>query len=289
MATTLKSGVFVPEIATEVASAEFANQLALGYAGAPFASVLPPVDALGDEGDAVKFPRWTAMGEFSDLTEDVAMTPEALASATDTATVFAGGKAVEITDFAALASRGDPSAEVGRQVARLAARYVDTKLIAEAETTALTETVGGAFTWNAFVSAIITHWGDAAFENVGGLVVHSKVLGDIMKLSEYKDVNQVVVEGAAPGNQRLRGMIGGFPLYVSDRLTVTTDGGGSGIDTYNNLVMKRGALGVMFQRELLVEADRDILKKNTVVAADVRAAVHLFYANPSPAIELVTQ
>jgi hypothetical protein len=284
MAATKKANVFVPEIATEVATAEFAGQLALGYAGAPFVEILPPVDKLGDEGDAVKFPRWNALGDFADLVEDTAMATEAMGHTVDTATVFAGGKAVEITDFAALAARGDPSEEVGRQVARLAARYLDRKLIAEAETTALSEPVAGTFTWAKFVDAIIKHWGDAAFENVGGIVVHSKVLGDVMKLPEYVTASNVIA-GVPANNERIRGTIGGFPLFVSDRLTLTA----GTPNTYTNLVLKRGALGVMVQRQLLVESDRDILKKNTVIAADVRAAVHLFHGVPQPAVKLVTQ
>lgn len=285
MASTLKSNVFVPEVATEVATAEFPNRLALGYSGAPFVRTNPPVDELGQEGDTVKFPRYDALSAFSDLTEDTAMTPEALTTSEDTATVVVGGKAVEITDFAALASRGDPSEEVGRQVAALAARYADNKLIAEAETTTLTETTGATFTWDAFVDAIITHWGDEAFAMVGGLVVHSKVLGDVMKTDEFIRSDQTVIRNVPDMNERVVGTVGNFPLFVSDRLTVTA----GTPNTYNNLILKRDAVGLIFQRELLVESDRDILKKNDVIAADVRFAPHLYFGVPSPAIKWVLQ
>ena len=38
-----------------------------------------------------------------------------------------------------------------------------------------------------------------------------------------------------------------------------------------------------------IEESMDILKKSDVVAADVRFALHLFYAEPMPALRLVTQ
>lgn len=285
MASTLKADVFVPEVATEVATAEFPNRLALGFPGSAFVRPFPAEDELGQEGDEVKFPRWNPLGEFAALTEDVAMTPERLSHSMDSATVQVAGKAAEITDWADLASRGDISSEIGTQIATLAARYVDARLIIEAETTELSTTAAQTITWELFVDAIIDSsngWGDKAMEEVGGLVVHSKVMGDLMKLPEFKRADQLGQPGSV-----IRGFIGNlatFPVFVSDRLSSS----GSPAN-YTNLILKRGALGLKFQRQLLVETDRDVLKKSDVIAADVRFAVHLFYANPLPAIRFITR
>lgn len=289
MASTLDSDVFVPEVATAVATAQFANKLAVSFAGSPFVAPFPPEAELGDQGDTVKFPRWDPMGEMSDLTEDSAMSTEKMAHSVDTATVDVGGKAVEITDWASLAAKGDPSTEAGRQMATLATRYVDTKLITEAETTTLTEDASaGTITYDAFVDALITHFGDAAFNDIGGLVVHSKVLGDLFKLDEFKssdydNVAQILTANRNTGDPV--GVFGAYPVYVSDRISVTT----GTPDTYDNLILKRGALGLKRQRNLLVERDRDILKKSWVVAGDVRISTHLLFADPLPCIKFTTQ
>jgi len=283
MAATLKSDAFVPEVATEVATAEFPNKLVLGFPGSPFMRAFPPEAALGQEGDEVKFPRWNPLGEFEQLTEDVAMTPEKLSHSMDSSAVQVGGKAAEITDWADLAARGDINAEVGTQIATLASRYIDKRAVLEAETTELAYTASQTITWEVFVDAIITNWGDSAMEQVGGIVVHSKVMGDLMKLPEFKRADQLGQAGTI-----IRGFIGNlgtYPVYVSDRTTLTT----GTPNTYTNLVLKQGAIGLKFQRTLLVETDRDILKKSDVIAADVRFAVHLFYANPLPALRLITQ
>lgn len=283
MPATLKSDVFVPEIATEVASAEFRSRLALGFPGAPFVRPFPPEEMLGQEGDTVKFPRWNAMSEFSALTEDVAMTPERLSHSLDSASVQVGGKAVEVTDWASLGASGDVSNEVGRQIATLAARYLDSRLIVEAESTTLVTSVDQTITFEAFVDAIIANWGDKAMEMIGGLVVHSKVMGDLMKLPEFKRADQLGQPGSV-----IRGFVGSlstYPVYVSDRLTSVA----GTPNTYTNLILKSGALGVKFQRTLLVETDRDVLKKSDVIAADVRFALHLFFGEPLPSIRFVTQ
>lgn len=283
MPTTLRADQFVPEVATAVATAQFPNELAVGFAGSPFVTVLPGADIIGEEGDTIKFPRYDPLTDFVDMSEDVALTTDKLKTSMDQAVVIAGGKAVEITDFASLAARGDPSQEVGRQVPTLASRYIDKKLIDEGETTSLSLTVAQTITWEVFVDAIIANWGDRAMQNVGGLVIHSKVMGDIMKLPEFKRADQLGQPGALITG--FIGYLGTYPVYVSDRLTTVA----GPPKTYTNLIFKRGALGLKFQRQLLVELFRDVLKKNWVISADVRFAVHLYFGTPSPAIRLITQ
>lgn len=290
MAETRQQDVFVPEVATEVATAEFPSKLALGMAGAPFVRPFPAVDAIGMEGDVVKFPRWAPLGEFGAMVELTPLVPERMTTAQDTAAVQVAGKAVEVTDWADLTSRGDPSEEAGRQIATLASRYVDGALVTEALTTTLSHDVTGAavktFNWDHFVDAIIGKWGDKALEQVGGVVVHSKQAGDIMKHADFKSANSIGADAAL-----IRGFIGRiglYPVFVSDRCQVVADAGGAGINGYRAMILKQGALGLKFQRTLLVESDRDILKKSTVIAADVRFAVHLMYGVPSPVVKFLT-
>jgi hypothetical protein len=52
------------------------------------------------------------------------------------------------------------------------------------------------------------------------------------------------------------GMIGGAQVVVSNRVTT------------NNYIVKRGGLGLALKRGLLMESDRDIINKSTVITAD---------------------
>jgi hypothetical protein len=287
MADTVKAGMFVPEIATEVATAEFPNKLVLAASPA----VVPiPADTLGSEGDLIKFPRYNPLAEFDEISEGVSLTPEALRTSQDFAPVFQGGKAVEITDFASLAARGDPSTEVGRQIAELAARYVDNKLVLEAETTALVKDITGetlkTFNYDSFVDAILDKWGDKAFDAIGALVVHPVQLKAILKDTNFTKANETG-QAQSPRIIGLRaiGLYLGYPLFVSGRITVNA----GSPNTYDALILKAGALGFRYQRSLLVENDRDILAKSDVIAADVRGAVHLHFGEPLPAIRFRTQ
>lgn len=292
MAITSSDDLFIPEVATQVATAEFPDMLALGFAGTPFVRPFPPVNRM-QKGSQIKFPRFDAMGEMESLAPGGSLTPEVLTTSMDLAAVEIFGKAVEIDDFADLEAEGDLSEEVGRQIAQLAARRVDSSLIIAAEVRGISYTDANAqtVTYEAFVDAMVNNWGDKAFAAVGGFVVHSKVAGDVMKLDEFKRADVLGMPGAAANGFNDRpagaaiGMLAGVPVYVSDRLTVTS----GSPNTYNNLILKRGALGLKFQRQLLVESDRDVLGKDTVISGDVRYAAHLLYGDPLPAIRYVSQ
>jgi hypothetical protein len=43
-------------------------------------------------------------------------------------------------------------------------------------------------------------------------------------------------------------------------------------NTYNALMVKRGALGLLYKRRPLVETDRDILARSTVITTNVHYA-----------------
>lgn len=72
------------------------------------------------------------------------------------------------------------------------------------------------------------------------------------------------------------GTIATVPVFVSDRATAVTDvdsvtaGNQAG---YNALLFKKGAITLAYKRRPLVEKDRDILKRTTIVTTNVHYAV----------------
>lgn len=284
MPATQLDDVFDAEVATRTASAEFPEKLALGFPGAPMVRNLDPLIRGTKIGSRVKFPRWKPLGAMSAFEQGGTISTEKLEEEIDTAVVQAGAKGVEIEDWADLNSEGDGSAEAGRQFSELSARYVDSELVTEAGTAELSSTAGGTPTWSNFIDAIIDNWGDNALEQVGGIVVHSKVMGSLMKLTEFIRKEELGPEMGL--NVRgFIGVLGTYPVFVSDRVNVNS----GSPDTYDNLICKQGALGLKFQRMLLVETDRDVLAKSDILAADVRFAVHLLYGDPQPVIVWNTQ
>lgn len=276
MPVTTTSNVIIPEVLAAMIAAEIPGQLAL--AGSDAVTVLDNLK--GGPGNTIKIPRWGTIGDFTEVAEGNAMPVVNIAATAATATVKKFARGVEVTDEALLASYDDPLKEVARQFARYAARAADRELITAAETSTLLHTASGTITLNDIVDAI-GKWNDASV-NISGLVVHSKVYRDLIKLSEFKTLTQkadsVIEKGVV-------GLVYGVPIRVSDAITTVA----GSPNTYRNLLLKKGALGLWYQRNMNVETERDTIKRTTVITADSIFATAMFQDNPLPVVKLVTQ
>ena len=276
MPATTTSNVIIPEVLAAMIAAEIPGQLAL--AGSDAVTVLDNLK--GGPGNTIKIPRWGTIGDFTEVAEGNAMPVVNIAATAATATVKKFARGVEVTDEALLASYDDPLKEVARQFARYAARAADRELIVAAETTTLQHTATGTITLNDIIDAI-GKWNDASV-NISGLVVHSKVYRDLIKLSEFKTLTQKADQVIERG---VVGMVYGVPIRVSD--SITTVAGSP--NTYRNLLLKKNALGLWYQRNMNVETERDTIKRTTVITADSIFATAMFQDDPLPVVKLVTQ
>ena len=276
MAVTTTSNVIIPEVLAAMIAAEIPGQLAL--AGSDAVTVLDNLK--GGPGNTIKIPRWGTIGDFTEVAEGNAMPVVNIAATAATATVKKFARGVEVTDEALLASYDDPLKEVARQFARYAARAADRELITAAEASTLLHTAPATITLNDIIDAI-GKWNDASV-NISGLVVHSKVYRDLIKLAEFKTLTQKADQVIEKG---VVGMVYGVPIRVSDAITTVA----GSPNTYRNLLLKKSALGLWYQRNMNVETERDTIKRTTVITADSIFATAMFQDNPLPVVKLVTQ
>jgi len=262
MADTLAADMIVPDVWADMVQAEFTGNMVLGDLA------LQDNILEGKPGDTVHFPKFATLTDADVLTEAVAMVPEKLTTTDETATISEAGKAVEISDTALLTGFGDPLGEIRRQLGIVVARRIDTSLRAEAEVAgAYTSSVGAAISADA-VADMLGEFGDNSDPtDFAGLIIHSKQKTDL-----FKDDDFTRQDSYGPGNVLARGQIGdifGIPVIVSDRVTVTA----GALDTYGAILVKRGALGLLYKRRPVVESDRDILRRTTVLTTNVHYAV----------------
>ena len=276
MAVTTTSNVIIPEVLAAMIAAEIPGQLAL--AGSDAVTVLDNLK--GGPGNTIKIPRWGTIGDFTEVAEGNAMPVVNIAATAATATVKKFARGVEVTDEALLASYDDPLKEVARQFARYAARAADRELITAAEASTLLHAASATITLNDIIDAI-GKWNDASV-NISGLVVHSKVYRDLIKLAEFKTLTQKADQVIEKG---VVGMVYGVPIRVSDAITTVA----GSPNTYRNLLLKKSALGLWYQRNMNVETERDTIKRTTVITADSIFATAMFQDNPLPVVKLVTQ
>jgi N4-gp56 family major capsid protein len=268
MTQTLASDLIVPEVWGDMVQGEFQGKLVLGNLAASDNTLV------GQPGDTVHFPKFGTLTEPGDVLETDVLVPEKLTTTDDTGTIKETGKAVEFTDKSLLTSHGDPLAEGRRQLGVVIARKIDTDLRGAAEAAGASTAPGttAIISWDAFVDGFATFGDEWDPENLAGAAIHSKQHADLMRDPTFISADKVNPD-ERPTVRGFVGRVGAVNVFMTDRTTVVTDGGGVGINTYKALLIERNALGVLWKRRPIVEKDRDILARSTVVTTNVHYGV----------------
>ena len=276
MTATTSADLYTPEVWEDLAQAEFKGRSILMQA------TTADDKLVGNPGDVVKFPKWLALGEMEDLAELVPMNTEKLTQAATEARIKEAGKAVEISDTAELVGLGNAQDEAIRQFGILAARKLDADLYAAAiavQTGGRTFADGRAavdssplvfnagtgvnISWDGIVDASAIFADDWEPADFSGLYVNSAERARIMKDDDFIRAAQTASGENTLQNRGLIGDIAGVPVFVTNR-----------VPAGKSLLLKKGALGLKFKRRPLVEQDRDILARATVVTTNMHYGAH---------------
>ncbi|MGW3057690.1 phage major capsid protein [Streptomyces goshikiensis] len=268
MPTTTADKLIIPEVWADLAQAKFLGAVRVLGSGA----VLTDNTLVGQPGDTIDFPTWDAIGDLDDLTEGTAMTTTVMGQRASKATIREAGKAVEITDKALLTGLGDPRAEAQRQFGILAARKVDAALIAQAQAdetaqgggTPLTFTTAAGkkvFTWADAVVPALAKFGDEWDPSeFAGLFLNSAQHAEAALDPQFIDASKLGGADTVVRTGQI-GSIAGLPIFITNRIAAG-----------KFMVLKRNALGALYKRAPIVETDRDILKRTTVITTNVHFA-----------------
>ncbi|MDT3395588.1 N4-gp56 family major capsid protein [Streptomyces sp. B1866] len=265
---TTTAQMIVPDVWADMVQAKFKGALVVGTLA------LDDATLEGKPGDSVTFPKWKTLGEAEELNEGTPMTPEQLATDPGSRAVIKEvGKAVELTDKARLVAFGDPYAETQRQLGVLIARKIDKDLIASAEAPGVISVDASAvpLSWDVMVDGIAKFGDEWDPQNMAGIVIHSTQRASLLKDPNFISADKLGAGAVIP--RGVIGQVGGVNVLVSDRLT-TTAGDGTNPAAYHALMIRRGSLGLLYKRRPVVETDRDILARTTVVTTNVHYATH---------------
>jgi N4-gp56 family major capsid protein len=267
MTQTKLSNLVNPQVMADMISAGVKSKIKF----APLARLDETL--VGQAGDTITIPKYAYIGDAEDLTEGVAMGTTVLTASTQTATVKQAGKAVEITDKAALSGYGDPVGEAEKQLETAIAQKVDRDCVAALATATLThDASANLVNYDDIVKAVDKFEEEDDEQKI--LFIHPLQKGQLRLNAEFTDnVPNAFMTGVI-------GEIAGCQVVASNK--VPSDG-----TTYSNIIVKPGALAIYLKRDVLVETDRDILAKTTVISADEHYVAAL--EDESKVVKLVTK
>ena len=242
-----------PEVMADMISAQLPKKIKV----APLATI--DTTLVGQPGSTITLPTFGYIGEATDVAEGTPITVTQMTKSTATATVKKAAKGVEITDEAVLSGYGNPVGEAERQLIMSIADKIDTDCMEQLKTASLTLDVSDdpkIIGYEVIVDAIDKFEEEDYEPKV--IFVHPKQVTQLRKDANFLSLDKYPVPVVMNG---VIGSIAGCQVVVSKK--VDTSG-----SEYKNPIVKAGALTIYMKRGAMVESERDILKKTTVITAD---------------------
>lgn len=229
---------------------------------------------VGRPGDELTVPQWTYSGDATDITEGTAIPIDQLGTKETKMKVKQAGKAIEITDNAALVGHGDVNGEVTNQIALAIANKVDNDLVDVAKTA--TQNITEAPVSVANIDKALGIFADEEDARYVALINPK----DAIKLRA--DAGQNWLKGSEIGADIVvSGTFGEVSGVQIVRTKKVDEGKGflvkvSALQTDTDDDAKYGAFVIALKRDVMIENDRDILKKTTVYSGDEHYGVYLY-------------
>lgn len=210
----------------------------------------------GQAGNTISVPKYSYIGDATDVAEGAEISTTQLTAATVQATVKKAAKAVEITDEAMLSGTGKPIDEATKQITTSIAAKVDNDILDALKSDTDTKTVGSATTAFSIdmVSDALDEFNDEVLGERKFLFVHPSAMGILRKDETFTHASQL------GDNTLMTGVVGkvfGVEIVPTRKLENT-----------EAILSKEGAISLYIKREVNVETARNILTKTTTISAD---------------------
>lgn len=220
----------------------------------------------GRPGSKLTMPSYAYIGDATVVGEGEDIPVAQLTQSTVEVEIHKIGKGVQITDEAVLSGYGNPDEEAVDQLLTAIASKADNEMLAVLEGigSEMTHTATGAILSADDVADSLVKFG----EDIDGdkvLLCNAADYNAIRKANDWVPASEIAANMVIRGSV---GMVHGCQVVISNKL--------AGKPAF---VVKPGALRLILKRDTLVETDRDIVNKSTVITADKHSVAYLYDAS----------
>jgi hypothetical protein len=255
--------LFVPEIFSDAVNAKLGTTLKFGSVAFDATSMCPEILVAGDK---IHFPKIKRSATVSAVTKGTALIPATLDMADSTADIMYVGSAFRVYDSERAQVKGTVMDKVVQQVVDEMAKKIDGDLAAAIDTEAVYKTAvanANGITSAELQIAMDNFGDDVDTDSYAAILINSRLRSAFMGMNEFVDTARTY---QTDGNGIVRnGVIGfyyGVPVVVSNN--GTWDDTVKECKTY---IVKKDALGFVFQKNVSVEEDRQALLLCTDIVA----------------------
>lgn len=230
----------------------------------------------GRPGSTITLPSYAYIGDAEDVAEGNDIPIAELTQSSVEVSVKKAGKGVQITDEAVLSGYGDPIGEAIDQLGLSVASKTDNDVleVLGGIQAPMIHAASGPLTSDEVANALVKFGEDIDGEKV--LLIAPEQLAQLRTSEDWIKVTDMGVQALMSG---VVGMIWGCQVVVSNKIKKVDN-------AFTNFIVKPGALAVYMKRDTLLETDRDIINKSTVMTVDKHYVAYLYDA--SKAIKITT-
>lgn len=271
--------IIIPEVFANAVNERLGVTLRAGRLATDFTDL---VDDITTYGDTVHFPVIDRITDASVVTKGTPLTPDEVNMTDATAEIKQVGHSVRIYDKDSIQVKGTLKDKLAIQLGDAMAKAVDADLVNEMLTKAVyKDSTLTALTADDVNDAFEVFGDDIDNDTFAGILIHSKLRKSFMKMDEFTAVNKTY---AAGGNGVVvDGIIGHWngtiPVYVSNNGTLNA---GKAMLA----VVKKEALGLIWQKVPSIEEEREAKLRSTNIIADEYYAVKLLHDDGVSVLEV---
>lgn len=258
--------IIVPSIFANAVNQRLGVKLRAGKLATDYTNIVEDITTCGD---SVHFPSIKRITDADVVTKGTALTPDVVDMADAAATIKQVAKAVRIYQKDNIQVKDALKDKLAIQVADSLAKAVDADLVAEIQNATYVDNTLTTLTESDVDSAFDVFGDDVDNDTFAGILINSKLRKDFMGMDAFTSIlktnaafgNGIVVDGV------IGYWNGTIPVYVSDNGTYDTTNSKSLL-----AVVKKDALGVVWQQEPTIEESREaLLLADDIVASEMYA------------------
>lgn len=233
----------------------------------------------GHAGDTLSMPKYSYIGDASDVAEGEDIPITNLSATTEKVKVKKAAKGLDLTDESLLSAYGDPMGEATNQIATAIAQKVDNDCITALNGIKANMTYDvsatGAISAGAIADALVKFGEDLDGKKV--LLIAPAQLAQIRKDPDFINGSEIATGMLMSGSI---GMIWGCEVQISNKIKAAAG-------KFTNFIVKPEALAIFLKRDVQIETARNITNKTTRITADEHYTTYLL--DESKAIKLIVK
>lgn len=264
----MAQNLIIPEVFADAVNEKLSNTIRVGSIAFDATALVPNILVAGNK---INFPTFDRVASVADITKGTAITPIALNMTGNEATIKSVGGSIRVYDSEAKQIKGAVMDNMVEQISDAMRMRIDSDLVVamDADATRKSPTASGtAITATELMNGMALFGDDIDTESFAGIIINSRLYPSLVGMTEFTSTEKTY---ANMGNGLVKnGLCGywlGIPVIVCNNNTYDTTT--SECKTY---MAKKNALGYVFQKDIMIEQEREVkLLCTDIVASSLYA------------------